>query len=489
MSTATVSSLLNRSLILAFGRASNYAILLISPIILTRVLPVELFGQYREFILYGVLLTELLRFAIGQSLTYLIPRDPGNERVFVSQSVVFTLAVYFVGVGLIIVASGVSAMVEYPYMAELLVYVFFLLNLDFVIHYWLAKGQSFHVFVYGCVRLVVRVGSVVVVAVWVADLQAIVWTLIFVEAARFTAVLVYLSKNRLLTLAVSRRTMAEQLRFFVPLGFSNGADALNKYVGQLFVSLALGPSVLALYVIGTYTAPLLNLCRSSVGDAVFPRMSEKGVNGSGETLRLWQRTTIVYTFLLAPLIVFIVASAESIVVVLFSDSYRAAAPVLQVFSLAMLKDCVDFGLPLRALGRTRTILASRCISLAINIGLMMVFVHYWGLLGPAIALLVTQFLIELYLGWRLVDVAGVAFARLCPWGEIGRIVAMAMMSGVVFAGAALTEWPRTVELAVFGMMFGLVYAASVRAMGITEIDRLTGRVVGTLRHRLVRRHA
>ncbi len=489
MKKAPVSSLLSRSLVLAFGRASNYAILLVSPIILTRVLPIEMFGQYRQFILYGVLLTELLRFAIGQSLTYLIPRDPGNERFFVSQSVVFTLIIYFVGAGLVVAVSGMSAVIEYPYIAELLVYVFFLLNMDFVIHYWLAKGQSFHVFVYGCVRLIIRVGSVVVVAVWVADLGTIVWTLIVVEAVRFIAVLGYLLKKRLLTIVVSRDAISEQLRFFVPLGAANGVDALNKYVGQLFVSLVLGPSVLALYVIGTYTAPLLNLCRSSVGDAVFPRMSEKSVEGIRETLRLWQRTTIVYTFMLSPLIVFIVANADSIVVVLFSDSYGAAAPVLQVFSLAMLKDCVDFGLPLRAFGKTRTILASRCLSLTFNIVLMMVLVHFWGLLGPAIALLVTQFLIESYLGWRLVGVTGVPFTRLCPWGEIGRIFATAGFSGLIFAGAALTEWPRTVELVLFGTMFGLVYAASVRAMGITEIDRLTGRVVGTLRHRLVRRHA
>src|SRR5258708_20057074 len=71
-----MSVLANRAAILTLSRLANYGLMLISPIILVRLLTVEEFGRYREFLLYAALLQSFAVFSINDSLLYCIPAQP-----------------------------------------------------------------------------------------------------------------------------------------------------------------------------------------------------------------------------------------------------------------------------------------------------------------------------------------------------------------------------------------------------------------------------
>jgi O-antigen/teichoic acid export membrane protein len=478
MRTPLFSGLIDRSLVLATARASNYAILLFSPVVLTRVLDVEQFGQYREFILYAMVVTELLRFAVARSLTYFVPRYPERARLFVTQCVLFTLLSYGVALALLLAVAALPVPApEFPYTFELLLYVFFFLNLDFVENYWLALGRSAPVLLYSCLRVVVRVGVVVAVAWLTADLELIIWSLIAVEAVRFAAVLVYMLHQRLLGGGISRATIAEQARFFVPLGLASMVNSLNKHLGKLFTAFYLGTVALAYYVVGSYMVPILAVLRNSVGDVIFPEMVRRKSATPGETLALWRRATVVYCFALFPVGVLLCLNAKAVVVFLFTEQYLPAVPVFQVFALMLMRDCFDMALPLRALNRNRIVLEASLLSLAINAVLIPPLALWLGLVGPAVALFVTRVIGGSYMTWRLLRLTAEPISELLPWSQVFGLALATMGAATLFGARMLVSWPPMLEVIVVGAAFGLAYLALARALHIGEVNRLLDRTM------------
>ncbi len=65
----------------------NQGLVIISPILLVRLLTVEEFGRYREFLLYAGLLTTICAFGINNSLLYFIPSRPNSVRQMVRQAI------------------------------------------------------------------------------------------------------------------------------------------------------------------------------------------------------------------------------------------------------------------------------------------------------------------------------------------------------------------------------------------------------------------
>jgi len=59
--------------VLTAARFANYGLVLIGPIILVRILSVEQFGQYRQFVVYASFLQLFAAFSFAESLLYFVP--------------------------------------------------------------------------------------------------------------------------------------------------------------------------------------------------------------------------------------------------------------------------------------------------------------------------------------------------------------------------------------------------------------------------------
>ena len=100
----------------------------------------------------------MLGFSIKTSILYFIPKDPDNERKYVTQTALFIFASSALGLG-IIYATGhiVFAKANFDFAEPLLLYVFFFLNLDFVESYWLAKKRSDYVLYYSTAKSAIKI--------------------------------------------------------------------------------------------------------------------------------------------------------------------------------------------------------------------------------------------------------------------------------------------------------------------------------------------
>jgi O-antigen/teichoic acid export membrane protein len=415
------------------------------------------------------MLVGLAAFGINSSLLSFIPSSPAHGWRYVNQAVLMTLGsstLVAVGALLLNAAFGGSLLGAHPW--AVVIYVWLFTNFDFWEPLLIAEKQAYRVWGYTTGRLVCRLIVVTVAAALTKDVSVIVWSLVGYEALRMLlSARVWHSRNR--AAGVGSRTggsWREQLRYCAPFGSALIVSQLNASMGSLFVTKLLGPAALAQYAIGAYAQPIITVLRNSLSDVLLGEMAARRLRGEDDLLTLWRRSTVVTAILLVPLGVILARFAETIVMTLFSPDYQPAVIVFQVYVLALLRETFDFGIPLRALNRTAPILRTNLLAIIVNAALMALMVPAWGLVGAAIALIISRIIEGTYLARELARAFNLRLRDLARWSDLGKIVAAAAAAGAVLF---LPLWSGLLGVLGGAAAFGLTYVFLLRLARIPEI--------------------
>jgi len=425
-----MSSLLQRTMILSLSRFGNQAIVLLSPILLVRILSVNEYGAYREFLLYAALIGPIVTFGIWKSLLYFIPKSPEDESVWITQSALFAFATTSVAIIILfLIGDVIRENVSFDFVLMLQLYIFFSINLDYIESFWLGKKKSEYVLYFSAARLLSRTSAIVVSAWYFKSAQAAIVGLIVVESVRLLLVLAYSIRRRLLVLKVKSENMRHQLSYFLPLGAGAMLEILNLRSGMLFTSIVLGVEALAFYVTGAFATQIVNVIRGAIADVIFPEIVELRHTNPRDALPIWKRATIWYCVMLFPVVVVFSLYADAIVVILFSEEYREAAPVFSAFSFVLLLHCFDFHLPLRVQNANRYYVIGNIITLILNLGFIYPMYSVFGLIGPVIAFILARTSFTVYLAQCVSRVYDVPIRHMVSWSKVGK-VSIAAMCGI-----------------------------------------------------------
>jgi O-antigen/teichoic acid export membrane protein len=460
--------------IITITRFANFGLMLVSPIVLVRFLTVEQFGVYREFLLYTAILTSIAAFNINNSLMYFVPGHPRSAWRFVHQSTVL-VALFSVGiVALIVIADRLSggALVG-GHVWALAAYTLCFVNVDFWEYLWLAQRQSQRVLAYTVTRLALRLAVVVTAALVSGRVETIIWSLVGFEAARLVVSFIAWRMAAEPVKEIPPGAWKQQIDSALPLGASLILMTGIRNIGSLFVTRLMGPAALAQYTVGTYVAPIVVVLRNSISDALLPEMSARQQQGNN-ALVLWQKSTVIFAILLFPVAVLLARFAEPIIVTLFSEDYLQAVPVFQIYSLLLVRECVDFGVLIRALDRNRLLVSGNILALVLSIVLLPWLVTRVGLTGAVAALLVARFAEGAWQLWSVSALCNERMTRLLPWGRIGRVAAAALI-----AAAGLLGWHSSnlFVIALAGLGYLALFAALLWWSGVEEARLITQRLL------------
>ena len=416
------------------------------------------------------MLVGLAAFGINSSLLSFIPSAPQHGWRYVNQAVLMTLGsstLVAVGALLLNVAFGGSLLGAHPW--AVVIYVWLFTNFDFWEPLLIAEKQAYRVWGYTTGRLLCRLTVVTVAAALTRDVSVIVWSLVGYETLRMLlSARAWHVRNRAAAIgSEAGGSWREQLRYCAPFGSALIVGQLNASMGSLFVTKMLGPAALAQFAIGAYAQPIITLLRNSLSDVLLGEMAARRLKGENDLLSLWRRSTVVTAILLVPLGILLARFADTIVVTLFSPSYQPAVIVFQLYVLALLRETFDFGIPLRALNRTAPILRTNVLAVVANVGLMAIMVPAWGLVGAAIAFVISKMVEGTYLATEVVRAFNLRPRDLARWGDLAKIVAAAAAA----AGAVLflPLWSGMLGALGGAAAFGLAYVFLLRLARIPEI--------------------
>lgn len=461
----------------------NQGLVVISPILLVRLLTVEEFGRYREFLLYAGLLSTICAFGINNSLLYFIPSRPHNVRQMVRQATAMTLATSALVVGVTLLADWIMGGAILGDVAlPVAIYVLLFVNLDFWEFYWLAQRQPVPVFAYTTGRLVARIVVVVVAATISRDVMPIVWSLIALETARIVGSAIAwhraggtLDRNAN-DGAAQESCWREQFHYCLPVGLALILVTLNKSLGNLFVTKTLGVVALAHYAIGTHIQPVIGVLRNSISDAVLPELAAlKSTKGEG-ALELWKRSTIVSMILLTAAGVVLFEFAHTFVVTLFSRSYEPAVLIFQIYLLVLVREVFDFGVALRAVNRTAPIVTSSLFAIVLNLLLLVTVLPIWGLPAAALAFVISRWTEGLVLSRSTMRAYNIGVSQLARWKDLGRIALAALLASVVFYGSFWIDHFGLVGVILGSAVFMALFVTMLLVLRVPEATAVIGRL-------------
>lgn len=469
-----MASVGNRAAILTLARLGNYGLMLISPVVLVRLLTVEQFGRYREFLLYASVLQAIAIFSIGDSLLYCIPANPASPWRTVRQTAVLIACSSLIAVaGLAVLDRATGGSIVGRLLLPICVYTLFVSNLDFWDFYWVATGRPVLIFVYSSVRLAARVAVAIVTAALTHDVLAIIWALIALEGLRLLgAAIVTIAVDRSAAEPALRDPWREQLRYCLPSGTASMLAMLNRNLSSLVVAKALGATALAQYTIGRYGEPVVETLRNSVSAVVLPEMVQRGRDSRKEALLLWKRATVINAIALFPVAVIVERFARPLVALVFGRNYLPAAIILQIYMLAMLRECFDFAPALRAINQTRPLVESNAASLVVCGVMLAVLIPLAGVAGAMVAVLIGMAVDGVWLARSAVRRYGAGVGELIPWSSLGRVaVAAAIAAGVLFA----PDWSRMLGpggIALGAIAYLAAFALLLLALRVPEAHLL-----------------
>ncbi len=464
--------LMSRGVVLTISRVSNFAILMLSPLLLVRILDVAGYGRYQEFMIYATLFVTICGFSIDASLTYFLPRYPRQEREFLFQNTTLTIVWSAACLAVLnLLKAPFLEVTSYDFVLPLTAYVFCFVNLNWLEYYWIAKRRTDLVLYYSAARLIARVTVLLTAAYFTRDVAIIVWSLVVVEALRLALVAAYVLGFKLLKITLNQEQTLEQLRFVGPVGLAALLQHSSRSIGKLFIGSVLGPAALAYYAVASYLLPIVRVIRGSIADVVFPELVRIRDDMSG-ALHLWQRSNVVFCVLLFPPFVLITWYAELFVTTAFTREYLAAVPVFQIYALWLVRRCFNMDVLLRTRGKTGFMLMGSGLSIAINVALMFVLYRWLGLIGPAIAYILAEVLVEIYNGWLVKREFQLRIPELADWRGISRVIAGCLVGIPLLIAASYVPGPELLRAVFTSIAFVSVSWAVAYYLGVKEIGRI-----------------
>lgn len=447
----------------------NHGLVIISPIVLVRLLSVEQFGRYREFLLYTSVLIAFSSLGVSASLLHFVPHRPAHAQRFVDQTVWMTLATSAIVIaGAVLLNSVLGGSVAGEYMLPVAIYVALFANFDFWESLWIAQKRTAPVAGYTTGRLIARMTVVITAAALSADVDVIIWSLIGLEAVRLAISMTSWLRRRQPSPEKLPGSWREQLRFCLPVGIGSVLRTLNRSMGSLLVVKMLGPVALAHYAIGTYLHPVLAILRSSMSDALLPEMSARPSEEKADSLTLWRRMTVVAAILLTAAAVVLARFADTLIVTVFSAEYRSAVLVFQIYLIVLLRESVDFPVLLRAINRTAPIMYSNVLSLAVNGVLLAILLPTLGVVGAAVAFVASRIVDGAYLWLQTARAYHVRARDLVNWNELAKVPVAAGLASITLYGSFWTESLGILGVFAGALCFVLLYAALLLYLRVPE---------------------
>ncbi|AFZ74383.1 flippase [Natronobacterium gregoryi] len=252
----------------------------------------------------------------------------------------------------------------------------------------------------------------------------------------------------------SRSLRNRLLEYSVPLTASQSANVLDRQFDTVLVGYFLTPVAVSYYVLGKQISEFVTVVSGSLGFSISPSFGEQKATESLERAARLYETSLQYVLLLyLPAAVGLFLVADPAISLVFGVEYAGAAPVLQVLGIyVVFQSITDITTnSLDYLGRAKARAIAKGVTSVANVVLNVVLIPIYGVVGAAIATVVTfgiYTLVNVYVMhlelsldvWRLGRAVGIA-------GGIAGAMGVAVLSLVPY----VSTLPTLVGVVVVGI--------------------------------------
>jgi O-antigen/teichoic acid export membrane protein len=452
------------ALLLVSGRTLGFVAAFAIPIVLARRFDQAEFGTYKQlFLIYGTLFG-LAQLGAAESLYYFVPRN-GTEAGRRIGNALATLALMGVAcfVALYLVRFPLASWLSNSALAANVPLLGVFLGLMLV-------GAAFEIVMVSrkehrrgaCTYAasdVVRAAAFVVPALVFGTLRSVLAGAVLFAALRVGAMLVYFWREFGRQFRIDAALWRNQLSYALPFALAVGIEVVQVNYHQWVVAAQFDAVTFAIYSVGCLQIPLIDLIYTSTVNVMMVKMAEVGSDDTRSALALWHDTTARLASIIFPLAAFLLLTAQSVIVFLFTAKYLASVPVFMVWCLMILPSAFAVDGVLRVYAQTRFLLVMNAVRLAIVAALIGWFIATWSLIGAVLVTLAATTIVKTAALVRIARLLQVGFADVLPWKRLAALAAHATT-------AAMPAWiltrvvtaPPLAIIAMSGAVYTLTFA-------------------------------
>ena len=266
-----------------------------------------------------------------------------------------------------------------------------------------------------------------------------------------------------------RRRIGE---YTVPLTATSTANVLDKRVDTILIGFFLTPVAVAYYELSKQIIEFLETPVSALGFTLSPSFGAQKADGNiDRAARVYEEALVHSLLLYIPAAAGLVLVAEPTLGLVFGDEYLGAVTVLQVLSLYVILQAITkiTSNGLDFLGRARDRSIVKGITAVLNVGLNVVLIPQYGVVGAAIATVVTYsmytaanvFIIHQEFGLRL----GHLFRRITVIISVTLVMA-AVVSSI---NDSVNGWASLAGIVTLGIA---IWATLSIATGLLDVQKI-----------------
>jgi O-antigen/teichoic acid export membrane protein len=449
--------------VLASGRTVGVAVAFAIPLVLARVFDQAEFGTYKQLFLIFSTLFGLAQIGMAESLYYFVPRDPSRAGRQVANAIVMLA---LVGAGCVaalwVTRDSIAAWFSNAELAAHLVPLGLFLALMLVTAVFeivlISRKRSSHAAWVYAISDVARAACFVVPALLFWGLRGVMAGAVVFGAIRLAATLIGLWREFRGELRPDWPVLRTQLAYALPFALAVGIEILHINWHQYAVASRFDAASFAIYAVGCLQIPLVDLIVTSTVNVMMVEMATVRERDTASALWLWHDTIGRLAFMIFPLAAFLVLMAREIIVVLFTATYEASAPIFMLWSLTMLASVLVVDGVLRVFAQTRYLLVQNVVHLLIVATLAVPFLNVFGLAGAVLVTLLATVLVRTFAVVRISRLMGVRLSQALPW----RTLAMAASCAVAALLPAFwitrsADLPPLAALPISALTYGLAY--------------------------------
>ena len=458
---------------LGMANITEFAVQLITPIVLVRVLDESGFGDYRLLWLAAGTLLAIVPFGMSGTLPYFLPRhDLRGQAVFVRQSLFYMAA-----------AAALSALALSPWNPLLPHSVRTMAGADFAAPLFWALwifGSMLDVLPNAERRIELQAGLIlglallrggaVIAAALLGGINAVIAILALVAATKALLLLVIPTARYGWQLWVGGMSRwLEQAKYALPVGAANAVYLLRLQADQWLVVVLFGSAQYGVYSIGAVALALGGIIRTTVSSVIFPEMSKAQAEGDlAKVLSLNKSSNVACALFIFPVLAFLFAAASPLIRLIYTDVYAGAIPVLRLNIVGSLVALVEMSTVMLVLRQGPFFLLANIIFLPVGLLASYAGSQVWGMPGAAAGVIIGNFLAISVLYARASRLLALSLRALQDWRAIARIGGAAIIAGAA-AYATLLLLPPALghvpAILISGAVFCCAYLPSLVGLG------------------------
>ncbi len=267
--------------------------------------------------------------------------------------------------------------------------------------------------------------------------------------------------------------LKEQVQYTLPIGLSMNVMEMSRYMDKIVVSNQSSPEEYALYARGAMEIPVIGIIANTLDNLLMPSFvqayKDKKVH---EIIVIWHASIRLMAAFIYPCCLFLISSAPLLIPAIFSEKYVGSVIIFQIYTLGLLSRISTFDIIMRAIGRTKEIFLITVMTVIINLGLTLVFMHLWGLTGAPIATVLTLLFMRLCYLKAITSFFNIRINDVFPWSSIFKSLVISCISSipvVLLYQLSLNIW---IQLLVMGIAFSFCYLVLLKIItSLTTQDK------------------